>query len=404
MKNSQNDITGEDVTILPIQEPIRLLDSDVVEIDLSFRSPSVYEFLSESENMEQACIRSIEVGTIALCRVQSNLDTDYIGKRMEQSFKELEGSIKQAFDPLAEGSVADRFNKIFTSQNQNIKELLWTESKSTEEMQKRLLEFNLGLKDQVFAALEKQTIEGGLGALLGQIRISISALRDSIVGDNAEKTSSAPLVGKSFEEDCKVVLDEFCKSHGCICDDLRTEQGSGKSKKGDFRISRHDFVPIVLEMKSKSTPLSLAACLTELDLSAQNRNCKIAVLVGDLDSLPKEAGLYNEYSGNGDRIVCSFDVLEIGLKIAMVKAKMLFNQKPDGQSVDVQSLTALIDKLKVSLTKFGKLRSNCASMRKSADKIDSLAEELQEEIESIAERMIETVTTNLEEKNENKNS
>jgi Uncharacterized protein conserved in bacteria (DUF2130) len=399
MKNSHNNEPGEDIMVLPTQEPIRLLDDDVIEIDLSFRSPPAYEYLAEADDKEQALIRSIEVGAIALRQVQSDQDCDFINKRMEESFRDLESTIKKAFDPLEEGSVAQRFGKIFQIENQNLKELLCTESKSTEEMQKRMSEFNLGLKEQVFTALEKQTSEGGLGALLGQLRTSVCELRDSIVAGKTEKETSSSLAGKSFEEDCQAVLEEFCKAHGCVCDDLRTVQGSGSSKKGDFRISRHDFTSIVLEMKSKASPLSLAASLSELDQSAQNRNCKIAVLVGDQNSLPGEVGLYNEYGGNGDRVICGFDVLEIGLKIAMVKAKMLFNQKSDGQTMDIQSLTAQIEKLKVSLTKFGKLRSNCASMRKSADKIDSLAEELQSEIESIAEKMAEGITTNTEVKN-----
>jgi hypothetical protein len=384
------------------KEPVRLSSPDMVTVkDLSFRSNEAYDYLSTSSDPAIAVVDAIITGSLALSRAQSGLDADMVARKMQETVGHFQIAMHKALDPLEAGSAMHRVNQYLTQQGNALQEVLCRGTRSTEEVNKQIGDFSKNLRTQISetigSAITPDT--GGLGLLMRQIKEDVAALRDTVVATRTAKESSSALIGSSFEESCNEKLAKFCENHGCVLEDLCAVAGVGNSKKGDYRISRHDIKSIVLEMKDRtSSILTMPHCMAELSAAAANRDSAIALLVAEREVLPQETGIFNVYGASDAFILCSAEILELGLKIALAKSRQMASMGRGSEEIDVQKINDQIQQLKVTLTKFNKLRTNCTTLRKTADKVEAISQEIRAEVEDSANALVAAVSGESEDK------
>jgi hypothetical protein len=64
------------------------------------------------------------------------------------------------------------------------------------------------------------------------------------------------------------------------------------------------------------------------------------------------------------------------------------SQNRGSEEIDAQRITDQIQQLKVTLTKFSKLRNNCTTLRKTADKVEALSQEIRAEVEESSNALV----------------
>lgn len=378
---------------------IELLAPDYIKIsNVSFHSLEVYQYLNRKEDACTEIINACEAGVAVLERLGNRQELEYLGDKVESMLGTVKLSIEkyitQNLDPTTENGLSEKILKIFEIENGQVKGMLNAGTTNLSSLSEQIEKFQSVLEKTLSDSIGKtiNNDQSSINILLRQLREDVSSVRDAVISVKTTKEKSAPAIGSSFEDSCQIILEKFCNNHSLILEDLRAAAGPDKSKKGDYKISGNGILPFVLEMKVRGTALSVQSCLSEVEAACINRNCSIGILVGDEDTLPKSAGIYNEYhSGKCDQIIVEYSVLEIALKIALAKARVWATENGSMDGVDIQKLKEHLDQLRKMLEKFGKARSCCNAAKKHIEKIDTVVEELRDELEEHCQEMTDAL-------------
>ena len=435
--------TNPESTAKPNGSHVVLHDSPrtVVIKDLRIPSIDVYDYLvafDTSEQREEELKRAIDVGISVLQKVQLVSDTSYFDKKVEQLTAKFELNVNnlekqvveivsKKFDPTEAKSYTRQINEFFQQQRHELQGVIKESVEGIKEQKDELEELIEGAFDpddkkshlgkligrieafendilQRFDPNVKSSISSMLQAKLeglldrhmsvtdpnsplvkfkDEVRQSIAGLREELakytgaVQAKEEVIQKSPEKGYVFEDAIHQALQEIARPHADVVTDVSKEIGDTKRKSGDFVYDVSDLhKKIVVEARSKAIT-SVKSALTDLDSAMQNRAAEFGIYVVESEGqLQRQNGMWNEYPGN--LIITHAALLEVAVKVA--KARLALEQ-PESASVDVSAVRTNLQRILDSIKKLSSIKKEATTIRGSGDRIESLATEIQSEIQ-----------------------
>lgn len=379
--------------ILSLSEnSVILHKNNVITIrDLSFRSQDVHSFLEQAPKPAEALVGVIETGVAVLRRAESSLDTDFVQKKLNEQFTGLEKNIDTHIDKTA-GSL----NNLLSLKSKHLKELLDQGMNNILTLDQKVNQFSDVLKDQLGKEVTKMADPNNspIGILLGQIKTEIESFRDLLFQKKVESVTSSSVVGKNFEEKVTQKIEEIAKNMGIggiSITDCRNVNGISQNKKGDFIIQFHNLKTepkVTLEVKDQRSN-TVPYILKSLDGSIVNREAIFGIFISaNQEDLPNSIGDFN-FFGN-DKIVTAYNFIEIAFKLCVSK---LMATEAAGTEVDMEKVLGIINQIESSIKKFTALKAACRSTIKGAQKSETLASEVEGEIQEATNTLIHMLTT-----------
>ena len=368
---------------------IRLDEEGVVTVkDLTVKNVEIYQYLQESEELTEAATKAFEIGAIALRRVSSSLDIDFISKKAESAFTNLEKSItefiRRNIDPDESQSLTKKIVEIFKIQNSQIRELLKEGDTNMSTLDGKIENFKQSLETALQSALGKVlTDSSGIGLLLKQIQHELQSVRTSIVEKETRDIYSPNLKGANFEDENFSAIYSWGRAYqgtsgaGVVVEDTRTLTGF-KGKQGDCVVHIQSPIDkkIVIEMKAQEK-ISTPKILEVLNESINNRGADMAIYVAPtVDFLPKELGSWAQFE---NKIICISNALDIALRYSALNL-CVTEEAAERRDFDIERASRLLSEVQIQMRKFTTLISSARSTTKAAGKTECLIEVIREGI------------------------
>ena len=299
---------------------------------------------------------------------------DAAAARMEKSKAELEGIIKDSFNPDLATSAIARLFKLVSDTRTDLEQLF---DPAYEDSYLRRL---MATVDEYFG--DEGSIAEVIGEQLAPVRESlerqIQELRDAVTGQNAAAAArrKSSLSGGDFEDEVEEVLRVLAKANGDAVERVGDAAGDeGTSKKGDFVVTLAEGPRFVVEAKDYSNPITLRGdrgILKALEDSITNRDASFAVCVMKEESgFPNEVGAFNYY--DDDKVLCTFgsegDLLEVAYRWARATILM---EVAAGSALDIEVVRESLAEVRASLREMKKIEAKAKAIVKNADDISGL--------------------------------
>lgn len=246
------------------------------------------------------------------------------------------------------------------------------------------------LEARLTAALDPSNEGSGLGSLKRDVDRRFTELRDLLAEQKGrrDEAEAGTRKGFAFEDVVEDHLRLLARTAGAIVDRTSETPGNiGDDLVGDFVVTLTSGTRVVVEAKNASR-IGLngsGGILAELDRAMSNRAAEIAICVSAVDAFPVEVGTFGVY---GNRILVVDDgagtMLEVGMRWATLIAETSARTE-DG--VDVEALTALIDRIRRMGQMFSNhrrtLTDSIESINKVRDGLDDMRRDLVAQLDEV---------------------
>lgn len=234
------------------------------------------------------------------------------------------------------------------------------------------------LEARLAAALDPSGEGSGLAALRRDFERRFTELRDLLAHQRGkqEEAESGTRKGFDFEDVVEDRLRALARPLGAVVERTSDMPGSvGDDLVGDFVVRLSGGNTVVVEAKNTGRVglNGAGGILAELDRAISNRGADVAICVSAVDAFPGEVGVFGVY---GNRILVVDDGDGVMLEVALRWASLQANQAERfGAEVDVESLAALVDRIR----RMGQLfSSHRRALTDSMDSINKVREGLDE--------------------------
>jgi len=382
------------------------------------------------ESQEQVVTDVITVGSVAMQRVRTTIDVDFVEKRFttltgvfEKALSQLEkratDALSQRFSPTESGSYTKQIGELIADVKRdvhswnkeletNARALLDPDKKTSgigrlgELIQQASLRFQ-----QMFDPDLRTSYAYQLNQRLSQVfgtdghaGILQAALQDALkpvfteLHDVKEKIEakkaaeqvieSSTLKGKPFEEWVHSELSRLAQPYGD--DVLLVASGSNGSRAGDFVVSFAGLDKSAVVEARNRKQMSLPSIKADLDREMNERAADLAIYVSaGLEMLPQHVGDFQIYD---NKLVVTAENLHIAYRLARVLAAV---EAPEG-SLDVGGLRSVLVKIKDAARSLRDIKGKASQVRKFAEGINSDANSTEEIILGLideAEKLLE---------------
>ena len=299
---------------------------------------------------------------------------DAAAARMDSAKAELQGIIKDSFNPDLATSAIARLFKLVNDTRVDLERLF--DPSYEDSYLSRLIATvdgyfgdSGGIADII--AKQLQPVKDALERQLQEVRDAVTAQ-----GAAAAVRRKSPLSGGDFEDEVEELLRFLAQMQGDTVERVGNERGDeGASKKGDFVVTLREGLRFVVESKDHSSPITLRGdrgILKALDDSMTNRGASFAICVmKEEGGFPKEVGVFNDY--DSDKVLCSFgpagELLEVAYRWA--RATILAEMATDS-GLDVQIVRESLDEVRASLRELKKIEAKAKAIVRNADDIYGL--------------------------------
>jgi len=336
----------------------------------------------------------LEIGSTMLLHGASKATVDTVASEVDRlvdkvigvTLKEYPELIQQQSDKVTRelGNLVDPSKS--TSIHSQMKDLMKDFSSLLKtEVTKTLLEPNnpiSSLRNELVGKLN--TVDERYGNLLKEV----TTLSERINSNSSlqEARNQSTLKGIDHEKAVLAVLERVYSPFQDIVTDTSQDIGDAGRKTGDFVVELNPTSkvsqPLRVVVEAKNTKLSMPMALKELDASMTNRSAQVGVLVfNDISQSPTNGQILRLYPGN--RIIVSFVEGEsMPVEVAFALARNLAitsvsHQDDDSSKHDVQKIVSeIVD----AIEKSRRISRHIVSSRKSIDEIESIYEELRNNI------------------------
>jgi len=293
---------------------------------------------------------------------------------IEEQSKKIKMDLDQYLDPHQN-----------TSMQSQMKTLMFEfADKLKSEIAKTLVEPNSPI-----SAMRREFVEkfSQVDTRYGNILQEVTTLSERVTSTAVLKKEREKGTAKGLVHETAVVqvIERVCSPFNDIVVDVSQEVGASARKTGDFVVQlasdqQSEIVRVVIE--AKNTKMTLPNALKELELSMQNREALVGVLVfHDTSQAPTNGNLFRLYPGN--RIIVAFqDDSDLPVEIAIAFARALAQTKSENQHKDKSQidLNVLTQKITSLIEDSKSIIKNVSVTRKAADDIEDAYKTLRDRL------------------------
>jgi len=346
-------------------------------------SPSYVQYLAgtDATSYVSATRAMLEVGARVIAQNAVTMDAAFLSSRTEAMAVNLELAVSsflsRVLDPNQAESATRRIRDQFTEQAVTIKEMIKAGTANITAVEAKLAELGSAVSTAVREAVGSTT--GGVGGMIENLQLQVSALRDQIVQQHVRTTIVSFDKGKAFEERIEEMLYQWARAVQNLAgvqieiQDLRAVSGP-MGKTGDYLVKLMGSVnkSIILELKDQAK-LTAPAIIQTLGDAMVNRSANAGIfVVASQESLPKELGSFTCFGV--DKWVVSETHLEVAIKLAVMY--LLFSGDEETRGIDAAKAGAIAEEICNTARRFTTLLTAIRSTIRSGENSLAVASEI----------------------------